>query len=222
MILEQILFFLFFINYMPTIKKLPEIVLESPNRFQKTISNFREVCPFPKYSVTQGVASKENKFTLCANTCMILGMNNGKSTYIGHFAPELKLSNFKQKLDYIVKKFKDETGHLNAIITGGYHYEIPNSIQSIKSFEQMVDAAEVLDHNDAFLTMICGKVNPKFTDNLAITKEKYILSHSKKIGGYVPTISLNSQASKIELEELLKNNYSVVELEPEQKICYLV
>ena len=44
-----------------------DIVLQTPKDFEKTINGFREVAPFPKYSIQEAVASTEPKYTKNAN-----------------------------------------------------------------------------------------------------------------------------------------------------------
>lgn len=200
-----------------------DIVIMSPKIFKKTTENFREVSPFPLYKLQNAVASQENKVTMFGNTCAILGMNNGKSTYLGHFAPECKTWSFKENLDYIVQKFKDETGELFAIVTGGYDYRAsaPVKNQASKSFEQVAEIGEILDKNKAELTMICGKLNPVFTDNLAVTENQFILSHTPKINGSIPTQNLKPNLPLEKMEDFLSNEYSIVEINPLHSINYI-
>ena len=156
-----------------------EIVVQSPKKFKALISDFREVCEFPNYRINDGVSSKEHKFSANANTCTLLGMNNGVDTYLGHYAPEYKKPDFKEKLDYIVKKFQDKTGELDAVIAGGYSYDVISNPQAAKdSFTLVAQVGEVLDKNGANLTVIAGKRVPSFVDNLAVTEDKFVLSHS--------------------------------------------
>lgn len=200
-----------------------DIVIQSPKLFQQTIRNFREVAPCPLYDLRHGVTSIGNKFTLDANTCAILAMNNGKSTYLGHFAPEFKTFNFKQKLNTIVENFKAQTGELFAIITGGFDY-MNNTAnkEAAKSFEQLTEIAEILDKNNAELTIIAGKKTPYFRENLAVTKNKFILSYSPQNIEYtVPTKNLNPNSSINELENFLDNEYGIVEINPLQSINYV-
>ena len=197
------------------------IAIVSPNIFKQTTKNFKEVSPCPLYTLLDGIASKENKYTMGGNTCSIIAMNNGKSTYLGHFAPEFRELSFKQKLDNIIRKFKAQTGELSAIVTGGYDYKVPaNNKEAIKSFEQIAEIGEILDKNNAHLTMIACKTNPIFTDNLAVTNDEFILSHSPKTGGNIPTRKLTSNTSTEELEDLLNNEYSIVEIDPLHTIIF--
>jgi hypothetical protein len=202
---------------------ITDVVIQSPKIFKKTVFDFKEVSPFPYYALNHAVESCENKVTFNANTCTILGMSNGETTYLGHFAPEVKSSSFKEQLDYIVKKFKDKTGRLCAIVTGAYDYraKAPNPSQSLKSFEQMAEVGEILDKNGAVMTMIAGKFDPVYTDNLAVTTDKFILSHNPKIAGRTPLANLHKNVTPKQLEELLSSHYSVVEVDPQHSLMYL-
>ena len=199
---------------------ITDIIIESPKKFKTTIDGIREVSPFARYTLNDAVISNEDKYTLNANTCTILGMSNGKNTYLGHFAPEFKTSEFKERLDYIVKKFKDQTGQLTAIITGGFDYNISTPIkrQAEESFRQMSEVGEILDKNNAVLSMIGGKKTPLFIDNLAIKDNKFILSHTSKHTEFEPMKNYNNKAN---LEEFLSDKYSVYEIDTQHTIEYI-
>ncbi len=205
---------------MKIISPITDIIIESPKKFETTIQGLREVSPFAKYTLNDAVISNEDKFTLNANSCTILGMSNGKNSYLGPFAPELKTSDFKDRLDYIVKKFKDQTGHLTAIITGGFDHNIsiPIKKQAEESFTQMAEVGEVLDKNNAVLTMISGKRTPLFMDNLAIKDNSFILSHTPKKVGAEP---MKDYDMKTDLEEFLYNKYSVSEIDSQHTLNYI-
>lgn len=196
-----------------------DIVLQTPKDFEKTINGFREVAPFPKYSIQEAVASTEPKYTKNANTCAILGMSNGKTTYLGHFAPELHSAKFKEQLERDVKRMQDETGELSAVITGGYDYNAGKNINQAKtSFDQLAEIGEVLDKADAKLTMIAGKKNPVFVDDMAVTSDKFILSQhdGKLVTDVMP--ELRKYNNKIGIEQALENRYGIVEIEPSHNI----
>ena len=202
-----------------------EIVIQSPKKFEKTISGFLEVSPFPEYNIHNAIKSTEPKFTQNANTCAILGMSNGKQTYLGHYAPELKTSKFKQQLEYDVKKMQDETGALSAIVTGGYDRNVHSGMNSVTapqirdSFTQLAEIGEILDKAGANLTMIAGKLNPEFKEHLAITGDRFILTHNpNKINSKLPELSKCKTDS--EIERTLENQYSIVEIDLPHKIYY--
>ena len=205
---------------MKLLTPITDIIIESPKRFEQTIKGFEEVAPFPQYHIKHSVISDGDKFTKNANTCTILGMSNGKDTFLGHFAPELKTSDFKDKLDYIVKKFQDKTGQLTAVITGGFDHEmlIPIKRQATESFEQLAEVGEIVDKNNAILTMIGGKKTPLFMDNLAVTKEKFILSHTPKKIGFEP---MKDYKDGTDLENFLSEKYSISEIDPQHTLNYI-
>lgn len=196
-----------------------DIIFQTPKVFERTIKDFREVSPFPKYSIQEAVTSTEPKYTKNANTCAILGMSNGKTTYLGHFAPELHSAKFKEQLEHDVKRMQDETGELSAVITGGYDYGAgKNTNQSISSFNQLAEIGEVLDKADAKLTMIAAKKNPVFVDDMAVTGDKFILSQhdGKQVTDVMP--ELRKYNDKISIEQALNNHYGIVEIEPSHNI----
>ena len=197
---------------------ITDIVIQSPKKFEQTIQGFQEVSPFARYTLSDAVISNKNKYTLYANSCTVLGMSNGKNTYLGHFAPELKMSDFKDRLDNIVKKFKDQTGQLTAIITGAFDHSLitPRPKDAVESFTQMAEVGEVLDKNNAVLSMIGGKRLPLFMDNLAVTSHEFILSHTPKKAGAEPMRTFNNT----NLEEFLSEKYSVSEINPQHTINY--
>ena len=127
-----------------------EIIVQSPKKFEQTIKPFikSEVSPFPRYKLKYSVTSPDSKYTMNANTCTILGMSNGKDTFLGHFAPELEDPNFADRLDYIIKKLQDATGELSAIIAGGHDYNLDNIVyQSKKSYDKLAEVGGLLDKN---------------------------------------------------------------------------
>lgn len=197
---------------------IKEIVLESSKKFESTIDGFLEVSPFPEYSIYKAVKSEESKFTKSANTCAILGMSNGKQTYLGHYAPELKSQKFKKQLEYDVKKMQDETGELSAIITGGYDKDLQDGVNSVRkqqitaSFTQLAEIGEVLDKAGANLTMVAAKTNPSFKENLAVTPDRFILSFTPyTIASKYPDITKCKNNAEIEQE--LSKFYSISELD---------
>lgn len=199
-----------------------KIILETPKKFQETIREFREVSEFPKYRINDGVSSKENKYTLNANTCAILGMSNGRNTYLGHYAPEYKTFSFKDMLDRIVKTFQDETGELSAIITGGYDFNAGKNInQSKDSFELVANIAEILDKNNAKLSVIAAKRNPIHKEHLAITKDSFILTQSPNKYGDKVFEGLTEQSSHNKIEDMLYKQYSIAEIDPEHKLNFI-
>lgn len=199
------------------------LVVQSPNRFKETVNRFKEVCEFPHYRVNDGVASVEPKVTLGGNTCTILGMSNGEESYIGHFAPEFLRGDFNQKLDLIIKKFMDKTGELSAIITGGYsRFADGGSAEAVKSFEQSARVAEVLDKYTSDITMISGKRNPVFTDCLAVDGDRFILSHSKKVGVNNSTPHLKQNPTPQEIQAELYKNYEIADLDGTSTVIFEV
>lgn len=194
-----------------------DIILQAPKNFEKTIKDFKEVAPFPNYSVKEAVMSTEPKYTKNANTCAILGMSNGKTTYLGHFAPELHSAKFKEQLEHDVKKMQDETGKLSAVITGGYDYSI-GSNQAKTSFDQLAEIGEILDKADANITMIAAKRKPAFVDDMAITNDKFILSQhdGKLITDVIP--ELRKCNDRLSTEQALNNYYGIVETDSAHNI----
>lgn len=204
---------------MKLITPITDIIIQSPKKFEQTIQGFREVSPYARYTLNDAVISDGDKFTMYANSCTILGMSNGKNTYLGHFAPELKTSEFKEKLDRIVKKFKDQTGQLTAFITGGldHNMQFPFKKSAEESFTQMAEVGEILDKNNAIISMVGGKKAPLFMDNLAVTKDAFIFSHTSKRTNLNPMIDYKEHNN---LEEFLKEKYSVAEIDPQHTINY--
>lgn len=197
------------------------LIVQSPERFEETTKRFKEICPFPYYHVSDGVASTSPKKTFGANTCTVLAMSNGEQTYLGHFAPEFMKGDFKQKLDYIVQQFKDKTGQLSAMITGGYsHLAPPNKAESVKSFEQLTSVSEVVGRHTDDITMIAGKSNPVFVENLAVDGENFILSHSKKLGKGTRTPQLKQNPTPQEIEQAFYENYEIAEFDATPKIIF--
>lgn len=197
--------------------------IQSPDKFKQTTKLFNEVCEFPHYKVTDGVVSSEAKYTRGGNTCSILAMSNGKDTYIGHFAPEFYGGNFKDKLDYIVQKFKDKSGELTAMITGGFsrNAQKANLDEANRSFTQLAVIGDVLGRHTDDITMIAGKTNPVFVDNLAVDGEKFILSHTPKIGSkYTPELKKNPTSQ--EVEQALYDNYEIVDFDGTPEIEVVV
>lgn len=206
---------------MNSTRPISTLIIQSPNRFAETTQKFKEVCPFPKYHVTDGVTSTTPKKTLCGNTCTILAMSNGEETYIGHFAPEYLTSNFKQKLDGIVAQFKDKTGQLTAMITGGYsRFANGNKAEVDKSFEQVALVGDVLSKHTDDITMIAGKIDPTFVDNLAVDGENFFLSHSKKLGKDAQIPQLKKNPSPQDIENALSEYYEAVELDGTPNVIF--
>ena len=195
-----------------------EIVVQTPKRFFETMRDAREVSAFPRYRLTDAIVSDEPKYTLCANTCSILAMSNGKQTYLGHFAPDLPQRNFKERLEYEVKKMQDETGQLTAFVTGGYDSRIYPGME--KSFTQIAEIGEVLDKAGTNVSMIAGKRKMRFLDNLAVNNDSFILSHNTGFHGQEAIPELRECKNRLELENALNNYYGVVEIEPEHHIRF--
>ena len=200
------------------------LIFQSPKKFEQAIKGYTEVSPFPQYSI-HAVAAADAKYTKNANTCAILAMSNGKRTYLGHYAPEYKSSKFKSQLEHDVKKMQDETGELSAIITGGMDKDITNgtggllSSQVKDSYTQLAEIGEVLDKANANLTMISAKILPSFKEHLAVTPDKFIITHSpNSINSKIPKLS--SYPNTNEFEKELNNYYSIVEIDPAHKIYY--
>ena len=200
---------------------ITNIVVQAPEKFKKSVKGFKEVSPFPYYRVTDGVTSAENKVTYNANTCAILAMSNGKETYLGHYAPEVRKSDFMDKLDFIIKKFQDSTGRVSAIVVGGHDFRNINPIfKSKDSYKQLADIGNLLDKNNVNnLTMIAGKVNPVFKDNLAVSEDKFIITHTPDFSKN--PMKLKGNPNQAELEKLFSDNYSIVEIDPEHSINYI-
>lgn len=196
---------------MPTIQKNPAIIFQQPQKFQETVKGFKEVCKFPHYFLKDGVASPNGKVTYGANTCCVLAMDNGAETYLGHFAPEYMKYDFMAKLDEIVRRFKDATGELQAVILGGHSKFVkPNVQEANQSFTQLANVANVLDRHTSHITMIGGKYNPTFVEDVAIQGDKVFVSHNKKLNqSYAPDLkaSTNSNANAL----LLENDYEIVD-----------
>lgn len=196
---------------MPQIKSTPVIIFQNPQKFQETVKGFKEVCEFPNYRVKDGVISPKGKVTYGVNTCSVLAMDNGKETYLGHFAPEYMRGDFMTTLDEIVKRFKDATGELKAVILGGYsRLAPPNEQEAKKSFSQLADIGNVLDRHTSHITMIGGKYNPTFVEDVAIQGDKVFVTHKRKIGQYyVPELKASTNSSANEL--ILEKDYEVVD-----------
>jgi hypothetical protein len=152
-------------------------------------------------------------------------MSNGNQTYLGHFAPEIKKADFLQKLDYIVKSFEDATGQLSAVVTGALDYRVGNkSREAVNSNLLCSEICEVLDKNSADLTVIADKTNPVFRDCLAVTPDKFILSHSSQIGKSINSspFNLKKEPTKQELDKLLYDNYQLYEPSEHHHITFEV
>lgn len=205
---------------MKTLEPISRIILQTPAKFKETVSQgFREVSKFPHYGIDDAVASTENKYTKYAKTCSILGMSNGIESYVGHFAIPANLSNFLKNLDIIIRRFKEHTGQLSAVITGGYDYQVKDiAMQPKESFELGVGMASLLDKHSADLSMIFGKIDPVFSDSLAVTKDAFVLSHSNNIcpQRYEDYISKNLHTNDI--EGLLAERYEVCEIDSKHKL----
>ena len=202
---------------------ITDISIITPSIFKEATKGFKEVSPFPYYRVTDGISSNALKVTYNSETCAILGMSNGKETYIGHFAPEIRKSDFTDKLDYIIKKFQDATGYISAIITGGHDYNRINLIyKSKESYNQLADIGALLDKNNVNnLTMIAAKKESAFfVDNLAISEGEFLLA-PRAIRDNNP-LKLSQNMTSADLENVLKKNYSIVEVDSGHKIDYKV
>lgn len=197
-----------------------EIAIQTPKKFEETIKDFREVSPFPLYSIEHAVASEEPKYTQYANTCAILGMSNGKKTYLGHFAPENHYADFKSKLERDVKKMQDETGQLSAFVTGGYDYNVKGYRDSKESFEQLAEIGEVLDKAGASITMLAGKEKPVFKDNMAVTPDRFILSHSTNMPGFELIPDFKKCMTKADFENTGYNYYRISEIDEAHNIYF--
>ena len=197
-----------------------EIAIQSPKKFEETIKGFREVSPFPLYSIEHAVASQEPKYTKYANTCAILGMSNGKKTYLGHYAPENHYADFKNKLERDVKKMQDETGELSAFITGGYNCGAHGDKTASESFTQLAEIGEVLDKAGARITMIAGKREPVFKDNVAVTPDRFIFSQSPNRVGFDPVPKFNLCKTKAEIEDIGYRNYGISEIDEAHNIYF--
>lgn len=191
------------------------IIFLPPKPFSDRANGFEEAGKFPHYRVEDGIMSTKPKFSVQANTCSILGLNNGKDVYEGHFAPEYKKSDFLKKLDYIVKKFQDATSKANAVVVGGWDYNI-NTNEAKNSFELSCDIGNVLDKNNVPTSMFCGKREPNYTENLAVTQNDFFITHNRKIG--TRKDFLEKKISKEDLEELLENSYEIFEIDPNHNI----
>lgn len=196
---------------MSPITSTPIIIFQKPQKFEQTIKGFKEVCEFPNYKVTSGIASKQGKVTYGVNTCSVLAMDNGVETYLGHFAPEYMRGDFTSKLDEIVRRFKDATGELKAVILGGYSRLAPPNMQEAnRSFNQLAEIGNVLDRHTSHITMIGGKVNPTFVEDVAIKGDKVFVTHKRKIGqSYTPELKPSTNSSANEL--ILERDYEIVD-----------
>ena len=203
-------------------KPIKTIIIQSPKRFIETSSEFKEVCKFPHYRISDGISSSAAKRTLCGNTCSILGMSNGVDTYVGHYAPEYKKSDFKNKLDYLIKKFQDKSGNNStAIVTGAYDFSAGTDRLAAKnSFELAADIGEVLDINGVDATFIAAKKIPVFVDNLAVTDNAFILSPKMNRGFNLPVFNIKKSPDKTELDAMLSDKYSIYEPSAEHKISF--
>lgn len=196
------------------------IIVESESRFNKRIiaEHCKEVCQNPRYRLSDGVISSSPKVTYYANTCSILGMSNGLKTFLGHFAPELKTSSFMRNLDEIVKKFKGETGQLSACVNGGYGFSPNKDKIFVDSNILISDIGNILDKNGAEITMISGKSNPIFMDNMAVTNDAFIISPVSVTRSDTPLTRLRQNISREELEKLLEENYDIFEVDPKHNL----
>ena len=205
---------------MSEIAPINRIVIQSNQLFDRTIKGFEEIGSQDNFYLRNGFASVGDKFTRRANTCGILGMSNGKTTMIKHVAPESKPRNFIEQLDEIVKRFKDETGKLHAIITGGWDCDVASKSQAaIDSSILLSEMGEVLDKNFANLSMIAWKRNPTFTDGLAVTKDSFILTHDPILGKKGLPI-FPKDATPSEISRILDDNYRINEIDDAFTICY--
>ncbi|MBO6272216.1 hypothetical protein J6O48_05480 [bacterium] len=208
---------------MDNLNLVNRIILQSPKRFEETVKGFKEVSKFPNYSIKDSVASYKDKYTRSANSCAELAMSNGKYTYLGHFAPELRKYDFRDKLDYIIKKMQDETGELSAFVTGGHDVGTGgNKFAADESFRQLADIGNVLDNNNVEnLTMIAAKKKFDIKDNLAVTGDSFIFSHTPTDCRFNPLQIDKPNPTREELEALLKTRYGIVEIAPEHTIEYI-
>ena len=198
-------------------KFVQKIIFQTPQKFDTLTA--KEVCTFPNYHISDAVCSEEAKYSKAAKTCSILAMDNGKDIFIGHFAPELeyKTANFLDKLEYIVKQFKDATGNLNAVMTGAYDYRIGTK-QADESYTLCANIAKIIDDNTQIFSMICGKKNPMYTENLGLTRDGFFISHNRDLG--ITTDFLSRNDSLTEVDRKLADCYSIYEIAPEHKIFF--
>ena len=192
-----------------------KIIFQTPKKFETFVG--REVCTFPNYRIKDIVCSEEAKYSRFANTCSILAMDNGKDIFIGHFAPEYITANFSDKLEYIVKQFKDVTGKLSAVMTGAYDYKIGTK-QADESSTLCANIARIVDDNTQIFSMICGKRNPLHTENLGLSRDGFFISHNRNLG--VTTDFLSRNDSLTEVDKKLADYYSIYEIAPEHKIFF--
>jgi hypothetical protein len=107
------------------------------------------------------------------------------------------------------------------MITGGFsRFASGNPKEVEKSYEQLAKIGEVVDKHTPQITMIAGKLEPTFTDNLAVTSDKFILSHSPILGKKSPLPKIDPKSSEEECKAFFDKYYEISDLDATPTIIF--
>lgn len=150
-----------------------------------------------------------------ANTCTMVNLNGGdKRNCCMHLAAEQQpLSTLKaglaKNIETLREKMKNIEENITAIIIGGRHSG------NQESFDLFNEVANILEEFGIPFSMICGKFDNIKNDNIVVTGDNAgIWNESLK------KLKIPNGTTGDELEEILKQNYEVVEFTPEVSVTY--
>ena len=153
------------------------------------------------YCFEEKVCSKQPMYSLDANTCSMLAVNDT----LMHLAPEREDVRLFDKLSDFMKQQKDEYGDLTAVLIGG---KAPNLYRP--STELYTGIANVLEREGADYSMICGKQLDLFLDDLYKEGNTYTFTQKGNIG--LEELLQEKDITPKRLKEILKYYYRDVKI----------
>ena len=176
----------------------------SPNEF-KQLANQRGVARMvgrpERYCFEERVSSKLPMYSLDANTCSILSVNDTMM----HLAPERDDVRLMDKLSDFLKEQRDLCGDLNAVLIGG---KAPNLYR--KSTELYSGIANLLEKEHADYTMICGKQLDLCMDNLYQSGNSFKFTQTGNVG--LEELSHEADLTPKRIKEILKYYFKDVKI----------
>lgn len=164
-----------------------------------------------KYSKAKSYMVTEN-----ANTCVMLGLSGGGlSNCLMHLSPEQQsLNSLRSDLEKCVQKIKDNFKNIEediiGILVGG------RNSQCKASFDLFDNVAKTLDYMGIPFSMICGKRDNIANDNMAMSGNSVTVWNESLKDLEIPENPTQSQ-----LEDILSQNYEVVELDSEAPVKFI-
>lgn len=160
-----------------------------------------------KYGFADRVVSDLPMFTMDANTCSVLAVND----MMVHLAPEREEAYLVDKIADFLKEQKDKIGDLTAFLIGGKSRKIDG-----KSANLFMSIANQLEKFGADYSMICGKTMDLFMDHLYKDKNKFVFTQQYNEG--LAEFAAQEEMTPDGFKDILKYYYDEVKISPKHEI----